>query len=230
MQKKDYYEILEVSRNASDEVIKTAYKSLVKKYHPDNTGNIEDDKKIIEIKEAYEVLSDPVRRKAYDKFINMKSTEQTYSNSYQNEKTTVNSDNKFEKKSKKKIFLWIIILGVLIWGVMNIPFGTGSNNNAEKVEVMISVQRTGNVLTNIGDLEVWIDGEMVFEVDGNSTNSAIIMMPVGTHTIQTKGQGDKSKKMKFDVTKDGENEFYFSAEISNWYGVKLQKRNYIPGQ
>lgn len=54
------------------------------------------------------------------------------------------------------------------------------------------------------------------------------MMPVGMHTIQTKGQGDKSKKIKFEVTENGENNFYFSAEISNWYGVKMEKRNYIP--
>lgn len=157
----------------------------------------------------------------------MKSNEDTDSTSCQNTSNIANPD---KKKNKKKIFLWIIILGVLIWGIKNIQFGTRGNDTAEKVEVMISVQRTGNILTNIGDLEVWIDDEKAFEVDGNSTNSATIMMTVGTHTIQTKGQGDKSKKMKFDVTEDGENEFYFSAEISNWYGVKLKKRNYIPEQ
>lgn len=61
------------------------------------------------------------------------------------------------------------------------------NENAEEVEVMISVQRTGNILSSIGDLEVWIDDEKVFEVDSNSTNSVKIKMPVGKHTIQTKG-------------------------------------------
>lgn len=111
--------------------------------------------------------------------------------------------------------------------------GCGSDGKEKDVEpkevdVMISVQRTGNILTNIGDLEVWIDDEKVFSVDGNSTNSVNIKMLVGEHTIQTKGQGDKSKKMEFDVTEDGENEFYFTAEISNWYGVKLEERNYIP--
>ena len=49
-EEKDYYEVLEVSPNASDEIIKAAYKNLIKKYHPDNTGNIKDDEKIIEIK------------------------------------------------------------------------------------------------------------------------------------------------------------------------------------
>lgn len=103
-----------------------------------------------------------------------------------------------------------------------------SNKSSEDVDVMISVQRTGNILTNIGALEVWIDDEKVFEVDGNSTNSVKIKMPVGEHTIQTKGQGDKSEKKKFNVTADGENNFYYSAEISNWFGIKLEGKKYIP--
>ena len=97
-----------------------------------------------------------------------------------------------------------------------------------EVAVFVSVQRTGNILSNIGDLEIWIDDEKVFSVDGNSTNSAVIVMPVGTHTIQAKGQGDKSKKIKFDVVDDDENTFYFTAEISNWFGIKLEKRKYMP--
>lgn len=104
----------------------------------------------------------------------------------------------------------------------------GKVEEAKEIEVMISVQRTGNILTNIGDLEVWIDDEKVFTVDGNSTDSVKIKMFEGEHTIQTKGQGDKSKELKFDVTQDGENEFYFTTEISNWYGVSLEERNYIP--
>lgn len=53
-------------------------------------------------------------------------------------------------------------------------------------------------------------------------------MSKGEHAIQTKEQVDKSKKLRFDVTKDGENEFYFTSEISNWYGVSLKERNYMP--
>jgi hypothetical protein len=223
--RKDYYEILEVSRNASEEVIKTAYKSLVKKYHPDNTGNIEDDKRIIEIKEAYEVLSNPQRRKAYDEYISMESDDTPSAEYYRNMNDTKYTENKFKEK---KVFLWIILIGVLIWGVKSIQFDTGSNESTEEMDVLISVQRTGNILTNIGALEVWIDGEKVFEVDGNSTNSVVVAMPLGKHTIQVEGQGDKSKKIQFNVTENGENEFYYSAEISNWFGVKLKKRNYIP--
>lgn len=71
MPKKDYYEILGVPRNASDEDIKAAYKKLVKEWHPDK--HIGDKKKVAEqkfkeIQEAYEVLSDPQKRAMYDKF------------------------------------------------------------------------------------------------------------------------------------------------------------------
>ncbi len=66
MQKK-YYEILEVSARASSEVIEKAYKTLVKKYHPDNNqGNEEYAKKLILINEAYEILSDETKRVKYD--------------------------------------------------------------------------------------------------------------------------------------------------------------------
>lgn len=128
-----------------------------------------------------------------------------------------------------KMWIRIVILAMMFQIV-----GCGKNDaedeskKAKMVEVMISVQRTGNILTNIGDLDVLIDGEKVFEVDGDSTNSVKIKMLEGTHTIQTKGQGDKSKKVEFKVTSHGEKEFYYNAEISNWYGVKLEKRNYIP--
>ena len=68
----NYYEILEISSNASDEVIKMAYKALVKKYHPDVTaGNMPDiEKKIQIINEAYSILSDKNKRIDYDDFLN----------------------------------------------------------------------------------------------------------------------------------------------------------------
>lgn len=66
---KDYYEILEVSKNASEEIIEKAYKVLAKKYHPDlqeeqNKKHAEEKMKLIN--EAYEVLSDIDKRKKYD--------------------------------------------------------------------------------------------------------------------------------------------------------------------
>lgn len=67
MQYKDYYKILGVDQKASEKEIKSAYRKLVKKYHPDKTkGDKNAESKFKEIAEAYEVLSDPEKRKKYD--------------------------------------------------------------------------------------------------------------------------------------------------------------------
>ncbi len=69
MTKRDYYEILGVSRNASSDEIKSAYRKLAMQYHPDrNPGNKEAEEKFKECAEAYEVLSDTQKRQRYDQF------------------------------------------------------------------------------------------------------------------------------------------------------------------
>lgn len=68
-QKRDYYEVLGVDKNADDAAIKKAYRALAKKYHPDvNPGDAEAEKKFKEASEAYAVLSDAEKRKQYDQF------------------------------------------------------------------------------------------------------------------------------------------------------------------
>ncbi|MBR4758974.1 MAG: molecular chaperone DnaJ [Lachnospiraceae bacterium] len=68
-QKRDYYEVLGVEKNADDATIKKAYRQLAKKYHPDmNPGDAEAEKKFKEAGEAYAVLSDPDKRKQYDQY------------------------------------------------------------------------------------------------------------------------------------------------------------------
>lgn len=65
--KRDYYDVLDVSRSASDDEIKNSFFKLVKKYHPDVKGT-GDQEKFKEIAEAYETLSDPDKRKTYDQY------------------------------------------------------------------------------------------------------------------------------------------------------------------
>ncbi|MFN8911510.1 MAG: DnaJ domain-containing protein, partial [Alphaproteobacteria bacterium] len=69
MSKQDYYSLLSVEKNASQDDIKKAYRKLAMKYHPDrNQGDKEAEKKFKEINEAYEVLKDEQKRAAYDRF------------------------------------------------------------------------------------------------------------------------------------------------------------------
>lgn len=86
---KNYYELLEVSQNASSEVIEKAYKTLVKKYHPDlqpdnNKKNAE--QKIKDINEAYEILSDKNKKAEYDRKLAITK--------YQEEKQHINDVNR----------------------------------------------------------------------------------------------------------------------------------------
>src|SRR5215212_1630044 len=67
--KRDYYEVLGIERGSSAEDIKKAYRKMAVKYHPDkNPGDKEAEEKFKEVGEAYEALSDPQKRAAYDQY------------------------------------------------------------------------------------------------------------------------------------------------------------------
>ncbi len=68
MEFKDYYKILSVAEDADSKAIKTAYRKLARKYHPDVSGHQEAEDKFKEVTEAYEVLKDPEKRAQYDEF------------------------------------------------------------------------------------------------------------------------------------------------------------------
>src|SRR5699024_12415472 len=66
--KRDYYEVIGLEKGASDDEIKKAYRKLSKKYHPDINKEADAEEKFKEVSEAYEVLSDPQKKAAYDQY------------------------------------------------------------------------------------------------------------------------------------------------------------------
>jgi len=97
--KKNYYEILEISPNASPEIIEKAYKTLTRKYHPDvqtkeNKKDAED--KFKEIVKAYETLSDPDKKEEYDEYQKLKGqVESTVPKEETSEKRYIEKRNKY---------------------------------------------------------------------------------------------------------------------------------------
>ena len=99
--KRDYYEVLGVSRDADDAAIKKAYRQLAKKYHPDtNPGDKEAEAKFKEASEAYAVLSDAEKRRQYDQFGHSAFENGLKSiNSFFNPLVSLNSLNKYSRSS-----------------------------------------------------------------------------------------------------------------------------------
>lgn len=152
---KNYYEILEVSPNASYEVIEKAYRTLVKKYHPDlqfNQNSSSYEKKIRDITEAYNILSDKISRTEYD--IKLKLYNKNLNSSDKVKKNNINQDTERQnnsnssnfnikkyisaigqtiynetKKDKKErnrdliaLLLTIAVVGMLVFIFSNVPF------------------------------------------------------------------------------------------------------------
>ena len=67
-EKRDYYEILSISKNASDEQIKSAFRKKALEYHPDRNKSKDAESKFKEVNEAYQILSDSEKRSKYDQF------------------------------------------------------------------------------------------------------------------------------------------------------------------
>ena len=115
----DYYEILGVEHDASDEQIKKAYHIMLKRYHPDN---YKDDsewarKRIYQLNEAYEILKDPIQRKQYDeKYIQKSSFTETPEENKKEEKSkeTENSVSYGRQNEHGVSFFWLAVIICII--------------------------------------------------------------------------------------------------------------------
>ncbi len=115
---RNYYQILAVSRNASAEEIKRAFRKLAKQYHPDkNPGNKYAEEKFKQIASAYEVLSDPNKKAHYDfilyhqeqPHVQRNYQERTY-NTSQQQKATQNKRSESEISSRTALYFILFIL------------------------------------------------------------------------------------------------------------------------
>ncbi|XP_076468793.1 dnaJ homolog subfamily B member 9-like isoform X2 [Babylonia areolata] len=97
----DYYKILGVSRGASDKEIKKAFRKLAVKYHPDKNKDKGAEDKFVKIAQAYEVLSDPEKRKNYDQFGDESSQGQTFQSNFNFDDFFKDFDDHFRQHNQR---------------------------------------------------------------------------------------------------------------------------------
>lgn len=119
---------------------------------------------------------------------------------------------------KKSNIIMVVMIGLLL--LVGCNSEEASKKDTKQV-VTLNVERTGGFLSGIGKVKVYVDGKQVMKV--KETESIELQLKPGTHTIQTKGQGDKSKKVEFIVTEGQDNILYYQTEISNIYGLSLER-------
>lgn len=171
--RKNYYYILEVSKNASQEVIKNAYKALVKKYHPDNfqteREKKEAEEKIKKVFEAFEVLGDEDKRKAYDK--------EFYSSERNSEEPPPEEPKPEEKsnlntKTKLQRTVWVTIAFVVLF------LGTGSYFGYQSLQRQAIIRAEKKAEDNLNkDLAIDLEKEALYQRLLEVTNSDFQMIP-----------------------------------------------------
>lgn len=132
-----YYELLEISESASEEVIHMAYKALVKKYHPDVYVGDKSfaEEKMKAINEAYGTLSDSVKREAYDSFLKNQRTEKSNQEQEEAEHELKDQSAKAKNSGSKKWLLSIVVLFVI--GLLALPLITSSDIETVKDSVVM---------------------------------------------------------------------------------------------
>ena len=173
---KDYYQVLGVSTNATVTEIKSAYRKLVRRFHPDISKDSNADQRIKEINEAYDVLSDPVKKHTYD-------TRSTRFYFEVEEQKPVHRDPKYRSRgparkykseqellhewmiSHKKIPRWISIFSLIFCSILVLDFSLPYQRSQETIEE-IAFHRggVGIIYTNGGAYQFSLENAVNFSV------------------------------------------------------------------
>ena len=182
----DYYKVLGIDKNAAPEAIKKAYRKLARKYHPDkNAGDPEAEKKFKQINEANEVLSDPEKRKKYDKygkdwehaeaFEAQQRSRQGRANrgtGYGGQTFTYSGD--FDSETFSDFF--------------NEMFGGGRRTQSSR-GTRVPAGQDFHATLSLGILDILQDQKQVLDVSGNKIRLTIPAGVKDNQTIKIKGQG-----------------------------------------
>lgn len=134
MSKISYYEILEVSPNASQAVIRAAYKSLIQSYHPDkNSGSLGMEQQTVIIREAFEVLSDPQKRTEYDESLRQQKSSASENNTHPVPAAQTSQLN--NSQSSDVAVGWSIPIIILIVFILGILMSGSPSQNHELTQV-----------------------------------------------------------------------------------------------
>ncbi len=202
---KNYYKILGLDKNTAESEIKKAYRKLAKQWHPDkNPGNKKAENKFKEISEAYDVLSDNIKRKKFDDFINVNESKAAYSYNnakhyYTNTSETDFSDffkQFFKKRSKQK---YSYFKGDDLRGKITIELQeayTGSmriiNTSKEKIRIKIKPGITNDKILKI-------KGKGKASKYGGENGDLFIRIVINKNDLYTRRKNDLIKKEIIDV-------------------------------
>jgi len=169
----NYYEILEVSQNASPEVIKAAYKSLMQRYHPDrNPDNTEIAERASQITQAYEIISDASRRSAYDVELNLReSTINPGRSAVELASNKLRNKQKPSGKTSNRA-IWIIILSIIVSGWLILSLSKRKKSQQVDVLSVQALVKEKSVLIGVDD-DKSVQKDMVNAVDKDTLKADV---------------------------------------------------------
>lgn len=163
----NHYQILNISENATVEEIKIAYRKLAILYHPDKNKNIDANQKFVKIKNSYDVLLDPIKRKKFDKELEIQRLQSKIYNEL-NKKTIKPQHHKAQKKYGLRKFILVVIIVISIIIINHIIKSTKAENIKNMSDNIESIDSSNtedkkieNQLKNIEEKE-YSNGDLKF--------------------------------------------------------------------